>query len=145
MFPNEQQPPSSLETPSGSIEHVRDLLITSIEVDDTAAYQCVAENYLGSATAAAALSYQGSAELGKCSRVSCCGVWHVGKRFGVSMRLLLGAPSNLTAVVLPNQRELELSWRLPPVDLTNRSVIFIVHFHESECEYFFFFPSGNSP
>jgi hypothetical protein len=65
MFPNDEQPATILETPTGDIHHVRDLLITSIEKQDTAVYQCFVENHLGSASAAATMIYQEISELGK--------------------------------------------------------------------------------
>lgn len=65
MFPNEEILPATQRTPAGNTEYVRDLLITSIDKEDHAVYQCFADNYLGSASASAALIYQETAELSK--------------------------------------------------------------------------------
>lgn len=57
MFPTVSLPPERLVKPSGEIEFKRDLLISSVRLDDTGVYQCFASNYLGEVGAAAALVY----------------------------------------------------------------------------------------
>lgn len=138
IFPNEEQPPARLEKPSGEINYGRDLLISSARAEDVGVYQCFASNYLGTTSAAAALSYL-DVDIGMVSIL----ILATGSRIYSSRMTLfccfLEGPSNLTATVLPNQRDIALTWQPPSsLDEQYHLTVYIVHFHESDGTYCLF-------